>query len=373
MTKHHHGLVALCLLSLAWTQTDDQEGFGGQPERFGGEVETEELGFDPVGETAGSEARPGEAHTVESGDTLWDLSTQFLNNPWYWPKVWSYNPQLTNPHWIYPGNEVRFYPGDENLPTAVDTSEDFDDLAIPGVLSDEDLLRTTGDIVTAASAPDSIWTAYAGFIDRTSQRFSGQIVGSFADSYQLDDYDILYVDMRGEALPGERVAIYRRQREVDHPVTGEFMGYAVEIIGQGEVRDSTPSITSVIVSKSYRPVERGDYVGPLPANWGARVGVAPNQVETTGYIVETTSDILVAIGEHHYVYIDRGRADGVQIGNRFTVLQRGDIYTDMQEGFPYEDVGMLLVVDVQENGSTAVVVDSVRSLSVGDRIVMTAD
>src|SRR4051794_22822885 len=47
-----------------------------------------------------------EVHVVQSGDTLWDLCSKVLNSPWYWPKIWSYNPQITNPHWIYPGNEL---------------------------------------------------------------------------------------------------------------------------------------------------------------------------------------------------------------------------------------------------------------------------
>src|SRR5262245_32743573 len=41
---------------------------------------------------------PGTQHTVESGDTLWELTNRYLGSPWYWPKVWSYNPEMANPH-----------------------------------------------------------------------------------------------------------------------------------------------------------------------------------------------------------------------------------------------------------------------------------
>ncbi|MEW5850256.1 MAG: LysM domain-containing protein, partial [Myxococcota bacterium] len=51
-----------------------------------------------------------ESYTVQPGDTLWDLCDRFLSNPWYWPKIWSYNPEIENAHWIYPGNTIRFYP-----------------------------------------------------------------------------------------------------------------------------------------------------------------------------------------------------------------------------------------------------------------------
>ncbi|HET9036384.1 MAG TPA: LysM peptidoglycan-binding domain-containing protein, partial [Myxococcaceae bacterium] len=82
-------------------------------------------------QTAPPEA-PSQIHTVEKGDTLWDLSSKYLGSPWYWPKVWSYNPQIANPHWIYPGNQVRFYPGNggaQETPTRAEViSLDGDDL-----------------------------------------------------------------------------------------------------------------------------------------------------------------------------------------------------------------------------------------------------
>ena len=103
----------------------------------------------------GPEIAPGnppqltETHTVESGDTLWDLCSKYLNSPWYWPKIWSYNPQLTNPHWIFPGNEISFYPSDENLPTQIAASttieaEIDEDLDIPGELGADELVTTVG-------------------------------------------------------------------------------------------------------------------------------------------------------------------------------------------------------------------------------------
>jgi nucleoid-associated protein YgaU len=55
---------------------------------------------------AAGEAVP-ESYVIQRGDTLWDLSSRYLDSPWYWPKLWSYNPQVENPHWIYPGPGPR--------------------------------------------------------------------------------------------------------------------------------------------------------------------------------------------------------------------------------------------------------------------------
>src|SRR4030042_2008264 len=57
-------------------------------------------------------------HIVITGDTLWDISARYKNNPWYWPRIWSYNPQISNPHWIYPGQRIRFL-SDGQLPTEI--------------------------------------------------------------------------------------------------------------------------------------------------------------------------------------------------------------------------------------------------------------
>ena len=88
------------------------------------------LGLEPApqapGPTAPANAVPTlgntnapETYVVRYGDTLWDLCARFLNNPWYWPKIWSYNGGLDNPHWIRPGTVLRFYPQSDEAPVVV--------------------------------------------------------------------------------------------------------------------------------------------------------------------------------------------------------------------------------------------------------------
>jgi len=50
---------------------------------------------------------------VHRGDTLWGICDSYFQNPYQWPRLWSYNPQIKNPNWIYPGDEIRLREGGE--------------------------------------------------------------------------------------------------------------------------------------------------------------------------------------------------------------------------------------------------------------------
>lgn len=59
------------------------------------------------------------AYIVKKGDTLWDLSAQFLSDPFAWPDLWQKNRHIEDPHWIYPGDSI--YLSDNSSATSPDT------------------------------------------------------------------------------------------------------------------------------------------------------------------------------------------------------------------------------------------------------------
>src|SRR5262249_20255865 len=81
---------------------------------LGGAVTTVHRGS---GEAA--QAEVPEVHVVQKGDTLWDICKFYFANPWRWPEIWGMNPQITNPHWIYPGNVVRLQAGGTGAPKEI--------------------------------------------------------------------------------------------------------------------------------------------------------------------------------------------------------------------------------------------------------------
>src|SRR5688572_1967617 len=150
------GAVSILISAQAFAQDEEGEDSIPVEEPAAGDEGGDEGGEEgaparpaPGGAEAGGTPQVSETHLVQGGDTLWDLCSKYLNSPWYWPKIWSYNPQITNPHWIYPGNELRFYPSDENLPTPVAVSQSMtlgEDATPDGPIDADDLVQTVGNI-----------------------------------------------------------------------------------------------------------------------------------------------------------------------------------------------------------------------------------
>ena len=67
----------------------------------GGQEQGIDRGVIPVAPDAPS------SYVVQPGDTLWDISAKFLSDPWYWPEIWYVNPEIRNPHLIFPGDVLN--------------------------------------------------------------------------------------------------------------------------------------------------------------------------------------------------------------------------------------------------------------------------
>lgn len=365
-----------------------------------------QLEGDPLA-AAAPDAKPAprssldDAYTVKPGDTLWDLSGRFLNNPWYWPKVWSYNPEITNPHFIYPGNVIRFYPSAQEAPGRVEPIDvaraapaPADDLEPPREL--EDLSRADmkkpqeigeGDEVAVVGpykvgyvAPKGLFARRDSFVTPRELAESGTLTAAFDEKQLLTVEDRAYARF-ATAAPvkrGESYVIYRTERPVRHPETGELFGWQSVIIGQAKVVAVDDKAVTLHIAQAYEPIERGALLAPFTQRIVKAVERRPNQRELAGVIVASQQQLVSEIGEHHMVFIDKGRQDGVEEGNVFTVVRSGDPYGHdankplRDPAFPKEDVGTLVVVDAQQTSSSALVLRSLRELYVGDRVEMRA-
>lgn len=372
----------------------------------------------PKGEARGELETPQEpdgqpqTYTIRRGDTLWDLSHKFLNNPWYWPKIWSLNPSIENPHWIYPGNILRVTPGRGGAPAQIEVTRPQAPTA-EAIPPDEDGLAPTrrggADFGVAGKDPGETAASYravsasgrlsftppkslnarpSGLVSNEEVEQAGVIDGSFEEKQLLATYDTAYVRFRNrpEAKVGDRMVIFRPDGDVVDPSNNRRLAQKTRTGGVARVISVNEDSLTVQIEGTFEEMGRGDLVRPWEPQ-KKKVLPKPNRTAVEGVIVGSTAADLVALGEASEVFINRGSADGVEEGNTFAVVQRGDGLGTIGRGFtsytggdalehasstnaPEETVGLLLVLDVKEHVSTAAVIKSIRELEPGQRVAM---
>jgi hypothetical protein len=326
------------------------------------------------------EGQKVEMYTVKEGDTLWDISSRFLNNPWYWPKLWSFNPQISNPHWIYPGSDIRFYPSGEEMPYEVDRKE-------PPAVSRGDVEglgweREDGDVAATSKIGKIPQVTYArrdSFVSSRDLEKAAEIVASFEEKMMLSLYDHLYLkckDLSG-VRPGDRFMVYEKARPVTYPDGKKIAGYQVEIAGGLQVVKVDKEVATAQVFVAFRPIWRGFHAIPWVDDNYRKIRVQPSTAAVSGIILHTAIEDRRLSGEHQMVFVDKGRDDGITEGNVFHVVRTGDSlpaegrFDEYREvkGLPWEEVGSVLVVDARDKVSTGLVSNSLRELVVGDRVI----
>ncbi|QDE89907.1 peptidoglycan-binding protein [Myxococcus xanthus] len=338
----------------------------------------------PPGAPRGRESAPGEVHSVESGDTLWDLSQRYLGSPWYWPKVWSYNPEIANPHWIYPGNQVRFFAAGEEVPTQVtEMVVDEGDVTAPMEMTSNDQVIVTGKI--GVDLANSIPVTTQGFVTQRELDEAGRIEGSPSNAVMLSFPDSVYVRFKrkGDVKVGDRYVVYHTTQAVKHPVTGRQLGFLTDFVGTLRVQRVGDGIVTAQIMDTWDGIERGDLVGPVGERLTERVAPKPNAKQVDGTVITALVPYLTVLGENHSIVVDKGSADGVELGNTFTILRKGDPSRHVlghdvrkpskeEQAFPWRSIGACIVTEVKERTSNCLMTRSLEELVPGDRAHMSA-
>jgi LysM domain len=327
---------------------------------------------EPVDETVQLHAGPTpELHVVRSGDTLWDICWYYFNDPWQWPKIWSYNAQITNPHWIYPGDLVRLVPrgmmvSASPVPTDVETSNPNAGAAPP-------------DSEPAPAKSFGVGLKQLAFIDQEQLDTPITVDGSVEAKALLATGDTVYLNYPAGKPPkvGERYSIYTIGHTVKHPRTGDKVGAYVHLLGELQVQSvKKDKRATAVITNSDHEIERGANVGPLQKKL-TTVPPARATVDAQGTIVAMlTQDQLIGTGE--VVFVDLGEKSGIAVGNRMYVVRRGDpidVKAKTPVGqddrrFPAHAIGEIVIVDVGKQVSIGLVTLAVQEMGVGDLVMM---
>jgi LysM repeat protein len=326
---------------------------------------------------AAQEEAVEKTHTVVKGDTLWDLSGTYLKDPFKWQEIWGENPNISNPHLIYPGQVIIIRPliekVEEKAPPAPPVPEKVEEVKEEvRVEAPPKVEEKAPEAAPAPPVPPKKTFPYPGieavsFIVPDGVAPLGKIIDSKEDKVMLSSGDEVYIDLGEDkgAKEGERYSIYRRSTPVYHPLTKKLVGHLAEIIGTVEIERVHERLSEAMVTASYDAISRGDRIvrlEPLPSEIEVRKG-AP----VDGLIIANGRGSN-EMAEGDIVFLDRGKRSGVEAGNTLLVSISGR----ETEGhmIPPEDVGRLLVLTTQEETSTALVISSRKPFHIGDRVRM---
>ncbi len=333
-----------------------------------------------------------ESYVIQRGDTLWDLSGKFLESPWYWPKLWSYNPQIENPHWIYPGNPLRLAPAGAGAPARVEVAgspdvvapAELDDLTRGNLdraqlIDDADAVTVGGLYKVGGVRPSGPAVLRNSFVTPDQLEASGTVVAAFEEKMILVNGDRIYGKFKdpGSVQVGQKFSVYRVEDSITHPVTNRRFGWKTVILGTARVTAVDPGkAVSLVITYVNDGIERGDLIGPAVEQAQRPLFVRPNRLSVDAFVIGVQPAIVTGAAEFNVVYIDKGKADGVDVGNTFEVVRSGDPYFEPADvpindpRLPREVIGQLVVFDAQEQASTAYVRRSITELLVGDHVEM---
>lgn len=252
-----------------------------------------------------------EFHTVNRGDTLWDITGYYFGNPWRWPGVWGRNPQITNPHWIFPGDQVRLL--------------DHAEVRIaPAPATQSTRLTTQRGVTVRPRAPrGTIWLREEAWAAPDAVNASGSIVGAPEDAMMLAEGDTVYMQFdRRAPNVGEAYTVYQNGQTTRG--SDRDAGQVIRVLGTVIVDawDRERHIATGHITESVEPIERGERVAIVQRQFEP-VPPVPNERDIAGHIVATPQPRAI-IGGQFVVIVDRGEQDGVRLGNRFFLTRRGD-------------------------------------------------
>jgi hypothetical protein len=323
----------------------------------------------PVGHDA--QGRPGRIHVVQRGDTLWDVSDAYLGTPWVWPSIWKDNEAIKNPHLIHPGDHIWISPFEMRKVTAAEAAA----LLARGPARSADVPAALAE-TEAMPMPTQTFRypsmANTGFVTLSQFEGASSIVESPQPRRWLSEHSEVVIGFgAGQVQVGDQFDIFRTESEVKDLDSGLTYGWATTELGWLEVTAVHEESATAIIRHSVSEMERGDHL--LPRR------IRPSEIPLTGSpgpvegrIVHLPSQRM-EIAQRDVVYLDRGARQGVALGNSLEIYRRlgddGMAYDTAQKAtrrVPDHVVAKLLVVDVFDDTSVALVMHTTEELTRGD-------
>ena len=332
-------------------------------------------------------------YVVKKGDTLWDLSAIYLEKPWLWRKLWGWNPQIKNPHLIYPGDVLSLSYDSQGNPQLTVNSK---------VIKLSPKIRTTTKSTQAIpTLPLRIIRPYISYEQSLDGEYLDNlpyVMGATSNSKSWLNGQKVYVS---EPLDDSNTyAIYRKGQAYIDPETQQTIGFETALVATAEVMrqgDTQGNPATLYVTSSFTEIKAGDKV--IPANEGQMLPVffkiSQPQGPIDATIIASPSNFR-EYSKYDIVVINKGHNAQAKVGNMLDIYHRsptvvndpdkpqyledasrfnkmlGSVFGESTDGsgtvrqMPKEKIGEMMIFKVYDNLSYAFVTTASKPIRVGD-------
>jgi len=322
-------------------------------------------------------ANAPDQHLVVRGDTLWGISTLFLEHPWCWPQVWGLNKaEIKNPHWIYPGQMIYLdrAAGRLRLGTNITNGEKISNTSGSSSLKLHPQFRD--DALAIDAIPSIPQNEIEPFLiqpivlDENEIKDSPRIVATPEGHVNVGKNEKAYVlgDLKGI----KTFQVYSPGVALKDPETKKVLGYEFAYLGTVKLVHESKLANeahSFIISSSKLEMSEGDRLRPVPDAEVINYIPHPPSTNVDARVVSIYGGIAQA-GQHQIISINRGSSSGLDIGTVLQLYHRSVVIQDKVTRsaikLPDEEYGTLFVYRVFNNVSYGLIMQVSDSVQVGD-------
>lgn len=328
------------------------------------------------------------SYVVKKGDTLWDISAVFLKQPWLWPKLWRLNPEINNPHLIYPGDELHLVYDKKGQPMLVKGKPN-----LKWSPKARKQLKEQNPVSIISLSEIAPYIRYESLLTQQQVDTLPYVLGSNkGQKSSIDDFKIY---IKGNLKLGQSYGFYNKGKKIVDPETQELIGYyakfisAGKVIRTGDIENNTPA--TIYLNSVKREVHSGDLV--LPINEGqllpAYYTMQAADKKIKGLIIKAATDNR-EFAKLDVVMINKGQEDNVKLGDIMSINRQspqvietvhGPMYSkdasswdrltqsnDSDYQMPVETLGKLMIFKTYQKVSMGLILTTKQPVRLQDNV-----
>jgi hypothetical protein len=310
-----------------------------------------------------AQGHPNE-YVVQVGDTLWDIAGTFLKDPWFWPEIWYVNPEIVNPHLIYPGDVLGlvYIDGQPRITNVRASTYRMSPQARVTPLTEAIVSIPYEEVAAFLSSGVILEKRQADSLPYLLETRGDHLIASAGNE--------IYVRGITDTTPGKRYQLVHIGDPLHDPDDNRLIGYQGIPVGDGRLRRGGDPATVALTDTSREAIP-GDRLIPedddIPLNFFPR---APS-TEVDGRIISVVGGVT-QIGQYMVVVMNRGTNHGLSTGDVLSVFQTGEEVDDRFGGgkvtLPEEQAGTVMVFKTFDRISYGLVMEATQAIHIHDTV-----